>query len=101
MFQPVVVLYGNKSERDIIFRQELEKLPDNFKIIHILDSPDANWQDEQDYITKEVIEKYAGDILKDAHVYVCGPPGMMNKVITALYELNIGDKRIHHERFTL
>ncbi|NLW84672.1 MAG: hypothetical protein GXY41_09780 [Phycisphaerae bacterium] len=35
------------------------------------------------------------------HVYLCGPPAMMNKVITALHELNIDERRIHHERFSL
>ena len=99
--RPVVLIYGNKSERDIIFREELETLPDNVKIIHVLNSPEANWQGERGYVTKEIIKKYADDVLKDAHVYLCGPPVMMSKVITVLHEMSTDDKRIHYERFTL
>lgn len=99
--RPVVLLYGNKSERDIIFRKELEQLPDHCKVVHILSNPDDNWKGEKGYVTKAIIEKYASDVLTEAHVYLCGPPAMMNKVITALHELNIDERRIHHERFSL
>ena len=97
----VVLLYGNNGERDIIFRQEMEKLPENFKVVHILNQANQDWQGEKGYVTKEIIEKHAGGMLGTAHVYVCGPPVMMDKVVSSLRSLNVDDKRIHYERFTI
>jgi ferredoxin-NADP reductase len=97
----VVLLYGNNAEQDIIFREEIEKLSDNFKVVHVLNKAGEQWQGERGYVTKELIEKYAGDILKQAHVYLCGPPVMMDKVLSALRSLNVEGKRIHYERFTI
>jgi predicted ferric reductase len=99
--RPVILLYGNKTEKDILFRQELAELPNNFKSVHILSHPSDNWQGEQGYITNEIIDKYAGDVVSEAHVYLCGPPVMMDKVIKSLHSLNVSDKRIHYERFTI
>jgi predicted ferric reductase len=97
----VTLLYGNKTEGDIIFRSELEKLPKNFKTIHVLSRADDKWNGEKGYISKETIEKYAGDMIKKAHVYLCGPPAMMDSVIDYLRELGVSDRKIHYERFTI
>ena len=97
----MVLLYGNKAEKDIVFRDEIEQLPDNFKTVNVLSQPDDNWDGEKGYITSEIIEKYAGGIIKDAHVYLCGPPVMMDKVIDSLQHLKVSDNRIHYERFTI
>lgn len=99
--RPVTLLYGNKSEKDIIFGREIEELPDNFKTVHILSNASESWEGERGFITAEIIEKYAGDMLDNAHIYLCGPPVMMDKVIKALYELKVTDNRIHYERFTI
>ncbi len=97
----VVLLYGNNTEQDIIFREEMENLGDNFKVVHVLSKPGEQWQGEKGYVTGELIEKHAGGMLKQAHVYLCGPPVMMDKVLSALRSLNVDDKRIHYERFTI
>ncbi len=99
--RPVILLYGNKSEEDILFRKELEQLPDNFNTCHILSHPSESWQGEKGYITKNIIEKYAKDIVGDSHIYLCGPPVMMDKVIKSLRNLKVCDSRIHYERFTI
>ena len=99
--RPVLLLYGNKTERDIIFREEIEKLPENFRTVHVLSESDESRRVEKGYITREIIEKHAGEMLSDAHVYLCGPPVMMDKVSQALQALNVSDSRIHYERFTL
>ena len=96
--RPVVLLYGNKSERDIIFRKELEQLPDHCKVVHILSNPDDNWKGEK-VMSPNVIEKYASDVMTELRVSV-RPPNDDDKVISPA-ELNIDERRIHHERFSL
>ena len=97
----VCLLYGNNTEKDIIFQQEIDALPEQFKTVHVLANAGEDWQGEQGYITADLIKKHAGDMINDAHVYLCGPPVMMDKVISALQGLGVDDKRIHFERFTL
>ena len=97
----VVLIYANDTEQDILFRDELEQLPDRTRVVHVLKEPPENWSGEKGYVTKEIIEKYAGEILGRAHAYVCGPPAMMDKIIASLNELKVPDKRIHFERFSI
>ena len=49
----------------------------------------------------EIIKQYAGDILGEVDVFLCGPPLMTKIVCKALRTLNVSDSRIHFERFTL
>lgn len=99
--RPVGLIYGNKTEKDVLFRQELEAMPDHVKVTHILSDPDEAWDGEKGFITTEAIRRAAGSLLETAHVYLCGPPVMMDKVIKSLRELGIGSARIHYERFTI
>jgi predicted ferric reductase len=99
--RPAVLLYGNKTERDIIFRDEFDNLPANFKVVHVLSRADKGWKGLTGHINAEVIKQQAASVLKDAHVYLCGPPAMMTSVIVALGTLGVNKTRIHYERFTI
>jgi len=39
--------------------------------------------------------------INDRDIYVCGPTGMMTRVLGSLRRLRIPDKQIHYERFAL
>ena len=99
--RPVIFIYGNRTENDIIFQAELETLPQNVKLVYVLSEPDSQWQGPRGYVNEQIIRDYAGDILGHAHVYVCGPPRMMEKVISCLKTVGIKTDRIHYERFAL
>ncbi len=97
----VTLFYCNESERDIIFRQEIEQLPDNFKTIHILNNPDDHWYNEKGYITADIVSKYAGEILNEADIYLCGPIPMISAVMDILDQMKVDKKKIHSEQFTI
>lgn len=97
----VILLYGNQTAKDIIFRKEMENLSDNFTVVHTLADVDEDWNGLKGFITKEMIAEYAQPILDKAEVFLCGPPPMMNKFIAYSKELNIPGARIHYERFTI
>ncbi|MEF8787766.1 MAG: FAD-binding oxidoreductase, partial [Planctomycetota bacterium] len=78
--RPVVLIYGNKRREDILFREELEKLPRNMKVVHVLSQAGEDWDGYRGFITEDIIEQEAGHVLDDAHVYLCGPPPMMDMV---------------------
>jgi predicted ferric reductase len=97
----VVLLYGNRKKRDIIFEDELSSLPESCRVVHILSEADEEWEGLRGYVTKDVISEQAGEMLGKAEIFLCGPPVMMDKVIESLHELGVSDDRVHYERFTI
>lgn len=78
----VTVLYGNRSEEDILGRELLDawqsKFSDQLEVIHVLshEPEDSTWQGERGFISKELIEKKFAKPGDDVLVFVCGPPAM-------------------------
>lgn len=97
----VVLLYGNKTDRDIIFEQELARLQKRFGItIHHIMSAQGNWNGLQGKIDKEMIGKLVPDAAA-REVFLCGPPPMMKSVKASLQELGLPKEYIHYEKFSL
>lgn len=99
--RPAILLYGSQTWADIIFREELAALPGHIKVVHVLSAPDPDWTGLAGYITGPLIQGQARDALAEAHIYLCGPPAMMQKVLRALRDLGVDKRRIHYERFAL
>lgn len=99
--RPAVLIYGNKKEDDIIRREELDGLPQNVTVVHVLSDPGEDWKGLTGYVTGKIIEEQAAVVLDEADVYLCGPPPMMEMVIRALRRLGVEDSRIHYERFAI
>jgi len=101
----VLLLYGNKTENDIVFRGELSEIEaggyPHLKVVHILSQAGDEWRGETGFVDKEKIERLCNGGLGTKAFYVCGPPIMMDKVIRTLRTLGIPNRRIHHERFSL
>lgn len=97
----IVLLYGNKSSRDIIFKEELEKLEHDgpLRITHIMSS-DPDWKHETGKIDLEKIQKLVPDF-REREIFVCGPPIMMRSIVKACKNAHIPRKQIHFEKFSL
>jgi predicted ferric reductase len=98
--RPLILLWANRQEQGIIFKEELDKLPDNMRVAHILSDAEEEWQGARGFVTADWIKKESGELLQDAQVFVCGPPPMMKSVRAALRSLGVPGDRIHDERFT-
>ena len=81
----VTLLYGNKSEPDILLRSELDKLaaqhPERLSLTHVIggapdDPPPPGWDGETGWIDAEKIERLCPPPADDALVFVCGLPSM-------------------------
>lgn len=86
------VIDANKTEGDILLRDELDQLaekhPKQLQITHILSHPGDNWTGEKGHVSKDILEKYAFGPEKDAVALLCGPPTMIQKaVLPALKEM--------------
>jgi predicted ferric reductase len=97
----VLLLWGNRTEADIAFRDELRQMEQtmaSLKVVHIL-SEKNDWNGETGFISAPLIKKYAGD-LAGIEIFICGPPIMMKLVLNTLQSLNVSKSKIHFERFT-
>ncbi len=99
----VLLLYGNRTEEDIAFRDELEHMADGghprLTVVHVLSRPDASWTGEAGHIDRTTITRWCGEDLRGKAFYICGPPPMMAAVTGALRGLGVPPARIHSERF--
>jgi ferredoxin-NADP reductase len=100
----VLLLYANKTEQDIVFRQELDDIASSrhprLSIVHVLSQPDTSWEGPSGHIDTELIAKHAGQ-LEGKAFYVCAPAKMTEAVTGALLQLGVPATRIHTERFAL
>ena len=98
----VTLLWGNKTEQDIAFREELEMIESemsSLKVVHVL-SRQEGWPGERGNIDAEVLQKYVGNF-QAGQFFICGPPPMMRAVERMLTDLGAPKNRIHYERFAL
>ena len=93
--RPIKLIYANRNDRSIIFKEELANLlsshPDRFEIVHRLD--DVHGFVDAARVVQEVGPK------TDADFYICGPGPFMNVVESGLASLGIDEDQIFIERF--
>ena len=101
----VMLLYANRTEKDIVFREELAAIEagdaPRLKVVHILSEPEPGWNGETGYVDREKIARYLSDNMSEKAFYVCGPPAMNTKVIETLLAMGVPYPRIHTEIFSL
>lgn len=94
----LTLLYGSCTEKDILFKSELEEIEKScskVKVVHVLSGEQQSCY-EQGFITAELIEKYA---VKPFSVFLCGPTAMYRFVDKELDKLLLKRKDIRHELF--
>lgn len=98
-----ILIYANVDWDDVTFRKELDELSKeiNLQVIHVLEEPPEDWQEEEGLVNKELIEKYLPDKPHDYMYFICGPEPMMDIAGIALYDLNIKWNHIYMERFQI
>ena len=102
----VTLIYGNRREDSIIFKQKLESLKEQYskrlEVHHLLSNPSDLWVGHKGRISQGIavrlMKEAETDFAKD-NFYLCGPVGMMEDVIAALAIYNVSKERIHKENF--
>ncbi|KAK1138498.1 hypothetical protein N8T08_002448 [Aspergillus melleus] len=78
----ISLIYANRSEGDILLREELERFarqyPKNFKLWYMLDTAPENWQYGAGYVNQAVLTERLPEPSEGTKVMLCGPPGMVN-----------------------
>jgi len=99
--RPVLFLYGNRTETDILFRRDLEQLPPNVSVIHVLSRPEPSWSGVRGHLDERTLRNVAGTFLDGTDVFLCGPPALLAQLKATLKQLGFPQQRIHSERFTV
>ena len=101
----VLLLYANRTESDIVFREELARMElstrPELRVAHILSKPEADWQGETGHLDREKLARLAGDRLATGTYFLCCPPSMLRSLVQSLRDLGVAEARIHFEYFSL
>lgn len=101
----VLLLYANRSEKDIVFRSELAEMAaegaPRLDVVHIISDPDPGWQGEAGRLDQAKLARLVGTEIKGKTFYVCAPPKMTESVIKGLRFVGAPYSRIRTERFSL
>lgn len=112
----VHMIYGNRNQDAIMFKDELEQLkteyPDRFALVHTLSRPKSKWSDlwttakEQPFrkgrVDTEAIYWFINEYppyAQNVEYYVCGPGTMIQNTKKALSAIDVPDNRIFIESF--
>jgi ferredoxin-NADP reductase len=98
----VTLLYGNRTENDIVFRKELEMLQrqnKNLKVVFTLNEADSEWKGATGFITADMIKKEIPDF-KETMFYTCGPPVMVQVMEKLVEKLGLPKTQLKREYFT-
>lgn len=97
-----VLVYGNRTQDQIVFRDEIDTLAAQGKtdLVHVLREPHDDWTGHVGIIDADLIEQVFSSEHFEHWVFVlCGPPEMMSSVEKTLMKHNVPDHRIMSERF--
>ncbi|MFD2645760.1 ferredoxin--NADP reductase [Pseudomonas japonica] len=91
----ILLVYANRDERSVIFRDELRQLasahPQRLQVIH--------WLDAIQGVPSSVQLAELARPFVDAQAFICGPGPFMDAAVAALKSLGMPNARVHVERF--
>lgn len=98
----ITLLYGNRTEADIAFRDSLEameKQNQNLKVVFTLNEAESGWKGATGLITADMIKKEVPDY-KETVFYTCGPPAMVEIMGKLIEQLGLPKTQLKREYFT-
>ncbi len=101
--RPIALLYGNRLETQIVYREELDRLASETPttVCHVLSEPPAGWAGLTGQIGPSAIAQ-TFDRFADSSGWsylLCGPPGMITSAQAALAARGVPAAQIRSERF--
>jgi len=108
-FEPestVSLIYGNRNERSVIFKQKITELKEKFgerlNVVYVYSQPEEPWHGHKGRIDEVMCMNILNLLPKDSpktEYFLCGPDGMMDCAKAALKKLKVGSDRVHSESF--
>jgi len=100
---PITLIYSNRSEAEVVFRQELDSWVasrSKLTVVYTLTQPptEPGWAGYRGRINEELI-KTSLPAWRKATCYICGPPVMVSAMAALLSGMGINQEKIRLERF--
>jgi predicted ferric reductase len=99
----ITLVWSNRTEDDILCREEFEAMEAtlaNLSVHHVL-TRQKEFQGPTGRLDTAMLKELLSGCSRDAVVFVCGPPPMMDAVSKALKGISFPARRIHTERFSI
>jgi predicted ferric reductase len=95
----LTLVYRASHEDEVVFRHELDELASlRGATVHYLVGRRGSREMPSDPLDPRALRRLVPD-LGERDIYVCGPAGMMERVLSGLHWLRISETQIHYERF--
>lgn len=96
----VKLMFFNKTEDDIIWRSQLEKLAfkdKRFEVEFVLSAPTSEWSGKQGYISPALLSEFLKRRSDTSKVLIClcGPTPFTEQGMKMLHDLNFSKDEIH------
>lgn len=91
------LIFANKTEADIIFREEWDanaREHATFHAYHVLEQPPAGWTQGRGRITEEILRQHLPAPGPDTAVFLCGPPLMVDTLEGTLKGIGYAEQAI-------
>ena len=91
------LVFANKTEADIIFRDEWEsnaREHANFHLHHVLEHPPPGWTQGTGRITEGILRGHLPAPGSDTAVFLCGPPMMVDALEGLLKDIGYSEQSI-------
>jgi len=98
----VTLLYGNRTENDIAFKNELEAMQEqnpNLKVVFTLNEASSGWKGSTGLINMEMVKREIPDYM-ETMFYTCGPPPMVEVMEKLVDSLGLPKKQLKREYFS-
>ncbi|NOR12422.1 MAG: heterodisulfide reductase subunit F [Candidatus Aminicenantes bacterium] len=89
----LMLIYGARTSKDLVFKEELEELRKEMTIHLSVDVEEEGWKEFVGFVPQNVTDKKPSP--KNAIAITCGPPIMIKFVIQALGDLGFKDDQIY------
>jgi ferredoxin-NADP reductase len=97
----ICLFYGNRSDADVIFHDELLRISQRFRqvtYVQVIETPSAGYTGAKGYITGGIIKAVVGETAGRTY-YLCGPPAMYDFCLHELEGLSIPLHKIRREAY--
>ncbi|MBI5572118.1 MAG: ferric reductase-like transmembrane domain-containing protein [Desulfomonile tiedjei] len=102
---PVLLLYANRTSKDIAFKSELAEIESGswprLKVVHVLSSPEAGWTGESGRLDGDRLTLMVSGKGEEAAYYICAPPPMTKAAVAGLRSMGVPYARMRTEQFSL
>lgn len=89
----ISLIYGARTSKDIVFKEELEELRQKIKVHLSIDVEEPEWKEFVGFVPINVLDKKPSP--ENAISVTCGPPIMIKFVIQNLKALGFKDEQIY------